>query len=238
MPQLSPEAVEALLKRERKALVGRLLRGLVHNLSGAVQMVRLPLDLLEMKLTQGLEADVAGKLGSAQEGLKRLGDELAVLSDYSASIQSEEPTDVDLARMASDQLAFWHAHPYFKHEVELATELNQGAAKARAAYVDLALAFNALVANAVESLQESGRRGLKVRLVRRQGQVGLEVADEGPGVPDGLGGGPMAAFSTAKNGEHDGLGLFLASRALAPHGGALDHSAGPPCAFSMWLPEQ
>lgn len=237
-PELSPPAVRALLRRERLALVGRLLKGVVHNLSGGLQMLRLPMDLLELKLAQGQTQDLASKLKAIHHGFERTGSEVELLAAKASQFQGgEQAQPLDLCQLAREQLAFWRADMYFKHEIELEADLPAACPKVLAPYLDVACAFNALVANALEALAPAGARRLQVRW-RQEGTRGrLLVGDNGPGP------GPETAevmfepFTGDKGGEHDGLGLFLARAALAPWGGQVGWQAGPPLTvFALDLP--
>ena len=72
-------------------MAGRLLPGVVHNLSGAVQLVRLPLDLMEMKLQRADKSELAAKLASAQEGVNRLNNQLELLGGRAGHDLDLEP---------------------------------------------------------------------------------------------------------------------------------------------------
>jgi len=236
MATLPPPVIEALIRRERVALVGRLLRGLVHNLSGGLQMVRLPLDLMELQAARGGETDLSQKLGAIQQGVMRLAHELETLANYSAALQRTSAETLDPAEVAAQQLELWRANMFFKHEAELDKDLPQGREKVTVAYADLALAFNQLMANALESLQAAGRRKLAVRLASQGDRVALAVSDDGPGPQPQVAESMFEPFVTDKGPEHDGLGLFLARAALAPWQGDVTWQPGQPCTFSLSLP--
>jgi signal transduction histidine kinase len=233
------EMVAALLGQERQALVGRLLKGLVHNISGGLQLMRLPLDMLEIKAAQGqLQSDdVISKLGILQQGLAKVSAEVETLSARSAQQTDVEPRALHLPSLVGEQLAFWRADMFFKHEAELTQDFSPARTRVRAAYADVALAFNALLANALESLQAAGRRALKVAYRETPGWVHLEVCDEGPGPAPDLAERVFEAFVGDKGPEHPGLGLFLAAQALAPWQGRLDWEARPQTCFLLSLPE-
>ncbi len=236
MATLPPPVVEALIRRERMALVGRLLRGLVHNLSGGLQMVRLPLDLMELQAARGGEADLPQKLSAIQQGVQRLARELETLAQYNAALQRTEAETLDPAEVAGQQLELWRANMFFKHEVELEKDLPRGRYRVTAAFADLALAFNQLVANALDSLEAADKRKLTVRLADRDEHVILAVDDEGPGPRAQVAETMFDPFVSDKGPEHDGLGLFLARAAVAPWQGEITWEPGPPCTFSLSLP--
>lgn len=233
--QLSPQVVQALLHRERQALVGRLLRGVVHNVSGALQMLRLPLDLLELQLDQGQEVDLVHKLGALRQGVDRLNDELGLLSGQSLNLQAGSATEQDLAVLVRELMAFWRADMYFKHQVVLRDEMEFGC-RVMVSAADFGLAFNAVLANALEALRPLELTALGMRTVKRGGLVGVLIWDEAPAPPDEVEKLLGQPFVSDKDDEHDGLGLFLAGAALAPWDGVVSWHPGPPKGCLLMLP--
>ena len=79
---------------------------------------------------------------------------------------------------------------------------------------------------------------IQVRLVRSEGQVGIQVADNGPGVPPDQVGNIFDAFATQKEGGM-GMGLSICRSIIEAHHGRIDvarsgdlHGAQ----FALWLP--
>jgi signal transduction histidine kinase len=233
--QLPPEVTLALIRRERLALPARLLRGVVHNISGAMQMLRLPLDLMELRLAQGESRDLGAKLQAMQQGMTRLAEEVDLLSARSIHAGGE-PSLLDLSRLAAEQLAFWRADMFFKHEAQVEQDLPTGGLPVRASYADVALAFNLLLANALESLRACGAKGLAVRHRQEDGRALLSVADQGPGPQPEMIPVMFDPFTGDKGPSHDGLGLYLARQALAPAGGAVTWEEGAEPGFLISLP--
>ncbi len=235
-PVLDQPVVRALLERERQALVGRLMAGLVHNFSGALQMVRLPVDLLQLRLSSGDVKGAAKSLGTLIEGIDRLDQEVALLADKVR--QAEEPPTgkLNLVQLAEDQLSFWVADNYFKHELELIRRWPQDLPRALGGYQQAALAFNAVVANAIEALRGRSDGRLVVEGKAEGGRVSLLISDNGPGPDPGLGETIFEPFVSSKGPEHHGLGLYLGRFALAECGGSLSWRADTPGRFEITLP--
>ena len=233
---MPPQVIDSLIRREQLSLVGRLLRGLVHNLSGALQTVRLPLDLLEMQAARGGEQNLDQKLPAIQQGLTRMGDELNILANLSQQMYRIEPETLDLCELVRDQLSLWLADMFFKHELQLETQLPQPGPKVRSAYADAALAFNLLLANALEALQEAGQKGLAASAFTDGGQAVLRLVDQGPGPSPEMAPKMFEPFAGHKEDDHDGLGLFLAQAALQRWNGRVKWLNDPPGAFEIRLP--
>ena len=235
---LDARAVEALLARERIILAGRLLPGVVHNISGVAQMLSLPLDLARLALGRGELDNVAAKLENLRQGLDLLGGEVARLAARSQGDRGRAAEPLDLAQLAGRELDFWRGDLFFKHEVAQERDLPLGLGFTRAAYADAALAFNLLVANAVEALREEEKPLLRVEARRAGGSLVLEVGDSGPGPSPAVARSMFQPFVGDKGPEHQGLGLFLAAKALEPWGGAVSWLEGAPLTtFRLSLPK-
>lgn len=226
-PTLSPELVRALIDRERLLLTGRLLPGVVHNLSGGVQTMSLPLDLARLALQRGDAAKLSDKLDTLREGLERLTTEVGLLARRSRVERKLAPEPLNPAELAGGELDFWRGDLFVKHDVSLERELPTDLGLARCAPADTALAFNLLLANAVEAVQGGPSPVIKVRLLALDDGLALEVSDSGPGPGAELAESMFEPFVGDKGEGHDGLGLFLAMEALKPWGAAV-----------AWLPEE
>jgi signal transduction histidine kinase len=60
-----------------------------------------------------------------------------------------------------------------------------------------------------------------VRAARENGRVLVEIADDGPGIPEDVQGRVFEPFFTTKDVGAVGLGLDLARRAVGRHGGEI-----------------
>ena len=98
-----------------------------------------------------------------------------------------------------------------------------------------------LAFNAADACEQSGNRPARVtvRVSDEDGQIALEVADTGPGVPDSAIASIFKPFYTTKQrGRGTGLGLKIVSDVTAAHGGQIDVRnlrAGGAC-FRVVLP--
>lgn len=79
---------------------------------------------------------------------------------------------------------------------------------------------------------------IQVRLVRSEGQVGIQVADNGPGVPPDQVGNIFDAFATQKEGGM-GMGLSICRSIIEAHHGRIDVARSDDlhgAQFTLWLP--
>jgi signal transduction histidine kinase len=89
-----------------------------------------------------------------------------------------------------------------------------------------------LLRNAIEATPPGG--AVAVRVQARDEQVGLDVVDQGRGVPSGA---PIfEPFFTTKE-QGTGLGLAIVHRIVSDHGGAVEvASQDSGTTFSIWIP--
>lgn len=78
--------------------------------------------------------------------------------------------------------------------------------------------------NAAQAVAEGGRVAVRAR--RRGGRLQLTVQDNGPGIPRAIRGRVFDPFFTTKN-TGTGLGLAMARRVAASHGGDITLRSGP-----------
>ena len=81
-----------------------------------------------------------------------------------------------------------------------------------------------LLGNALEAAPAGGRA--RIAAWRRDEEVGFDVDDSGPGVPDALRARVLEPFFTTRA-EGTGLGLAVVERVAIGHGGALEVTRGP-----------
>jgi signal transduction histidine kinase len=229
------KAVSALLQKERLMLAARLLPGVVHNMSGAVQIISMPLELMEMSPKPLPPEDLAPRLESMRQGVDRMLTEMELLAARSNQDRDSQPALLDLADLAGQQLEFFKCDMFFKHQTLIDSQLPAGLGLVEAPYTDVALAFNALVTNALEAMAGQGKGSLRVSAKATGGRLRLLLSDSGPGPAPELVQTMFEPFTGDKP-DHDGLGLFLARRALEPHGGEVSWLPGSPTTWELSLP--
>jgi two-component system sensor kinase FixL len=95
-----------------------------------------------------------------------------------------------------------------------------------------------LMRNAMEAMRDSVRRELTVRVAPTDdGDISIEVADSGPGIPDEIAAQLFQPFVTTKPGGM-GIGLSISKRIVESHGGRIwvERNAGGGASFRFTLP--
>ena len=230
--QLDPEILQILLHYERQALVGRLLPGMVHNLSGAVQMARLSLDLLELQMEAGEELEPQSALDGMKNGMTKLFRELELLTAKSTQCGDQEPRSHDLKILVNSQLDYWGADLFFKHEVELETRFEPGLPKVKGPYCDIAMVVNLMVEICIDGMRRGQERIMRVGLWPDLDQVKCTIQG-------GAWTGGWEPELRKASGEIDylGLRLYLARKTAQKLGGELGPGEPPQGGILLSLPQ-
>ena len=99
--------------------------------------------------------------------------------------------------------------------------------------------LTSLLVNGAEAAMTAPDRWVRLVVTERQDDIVLVVSDSGPGVPSDIQAAIFDPFvSTKAPGPGRGLGLTIARRLVARHGGAIVLVDGPgPTCFEVYLPK-
>lgn len=206
------EMQSAIRRTERAGVLAQLAAGLAHSLRNAATGARMAVQLHARRCPAGPDdrsLDVAlRQLALGEEQVRAL----LALGRPEGTAKSE----TDAARVVEDVAALVepacrHAKVTFRHDGEPGLLFMADSEAIRAAVLNLAL-------NAIEAAGPGGRVALLAR--SEDGGVRFEAVDSGPGPPPELADSLFDPFVTGKP-EGVGLGLALARRVAADHGGAV-----------------
>lgn len=239
---------EAYLKQGYEAAVGRLFRGLIHNLNGATQAVSMQFELTAMMLSQaaelveklqgGLSGDEAGgAILNLREIIERRTQALHEVQDKIRMSQQimkraallpgfgEESYTLNSAILT--EIEFLAADPFFKHKVKKELHLQEDLPALRNAPVELHQVLFTVLVNAVESMNDCCENPvLKVETSLSGDMVHIAVQDCGPGINPAEQSQIFKPFFTTKE-DHLGLGLYLSRRLLRENGGEISFESRP-----------
>lgn len=252
---------QAYLRQSHDASVGRLFRGLIHNLNGALQAFSLQTDLFAManEQVQGimekmLAADMpseaqtlarqlsdllqrrAGALGQMQEKVRSCEQTVQrtlLLPDF-AQMMGTEPYTVN--SIIRTEVEFLCADSFFKHKVVKDLQLAADLPPLHEGQLALHQLLFFLLENGLAAVRGSEQPRIVVRSFCAAGVTTVVVEDNGPDVPETERERIFAPFYSTWN-EHLGLGLYLARKLAAELGGDLVCEAGTAgAAFRLTLP--
>jgi two-component system sensor kinase FixL len=201
---------------EELAAVGTLVAGLAHEIGTPMGVIQGHARLLE-KSIEGERA--SWRLKTIQEQISRISRIIQSLLNM-ARPKASERVLVNLEQLVETTLSFLQ-EKLERHRVEVVRELETTGSISGDPERLQQLLLN-LCLNAVDAMPDGGE--LRIRL-RPHGSAGacLRIGDTGTGIPaEDL---PLIfdAFHTSKEaGKGNGLGLTVASRIVADHGGSID----------------
>jgi signal transduction histidine kinase len=234
------------------AAVGRLCRGLLHNLNGVIQAFSMQGDLLELMFPKAeallaeMESRVAPEavgariaalrdllrsraelVGPAQEKVRE-GQEIlrrvSSLAAFSTALKQGRFTLNDLVRANVDFLA---ASPFFKHKVEKELRLAPDLPPLAGGQAEIFQVLTILLENALEAMQESdGPARLIIDTALDSDGYLLAVEHAGAGLAATDCALVFTPFFTTRA-DHAGLGLYLARKLITAMGGSISCESRP-----------
>lgn len=205
--------VSSALREEERVAWQRIVRVLGHEINNSLT----PIHSLAQRLQQLLRRSPAD--GELREDLER---GLGVIANRSASLTRFLDAYSRLAKLppprrAPVDVAKW-VHRIARFEQRLTVEIEPSEEVTLSADFDQLdqLLIN-LLANAVDAAFETSG-GVRVRWQRSDGELVLEVEDDGPGLPESAN--LFVPFFTTKEGG-TGIGLVLSRQIVEGHGGSL-----------------
>jgi signal transduction histidine kinase len=180
-------------------------------------------------LTAGLRfvAACAGArivLAELEDATARISDLVGAVKSYSYLDQAPRQT-VDVHGGLESTLSLL-AHKLRDKRIEIARDYEADLPAVEASGSELNQVWTNLIDNAVDALDPGGRISLSTR--SRGDRVSVEIADDGPGIPEEIRGRIFDAFFTTKAvGQGAGLGLDIAQRIVIRHHGELRLESRP-----------
>ena len=224
------ELHSAIRRGERLALLGQLSGGLAHQMRNSATGARLAMQLHRRSCD-------AGDRESIDVALRQLELVEEQLVSFLALGKPQQPRrdDCDLARVVQDVSQLVAAN--FRHRgVELSLELPATGCVVVADAAQLRQVLINLTLNAFDAVDRGGK--VRIVLAPLADRVRVAVYDTGAGVRPEVADSLFEPFSTTKP-EGIGLGLAVATRIVAAHGGQLSWTrSGNETCFELILPSQ
>ncbi|MGQ9749969.1 ATP-binding protein [Desulfosoma sp.] len=256
--------VEVWAELDRPAHVGRLLRGLIHNINGPLQNISMLLELMDrhqakidahLFAASGSLAEALRPLCDAQRGrIQRIIDQVRLFSemlkDFMVLHEIEvNESEVEVNLILEKLRCIYRADLFCKHQVTVQMRPAAKVPLLRVRGRHLVPALEHLMENALLSMRTSPEKTLILSSEVTAHHVVIGIQDTGCGLPQNRRGEELfEPFVTAwpdevreadKINQHFGLGLTLALGLLQPYGATVSlmpHESGGTVA-KIFLPK-
>ncbi len=220
----SPEIrkiLTAYIERYRYSILGELLKGIIHNLNGSLQVLSMQMELLQRMLPP--EEKMQDQMGKCLGQIDKFKEMLDMLIKKGVHDEQEVPQPIQLNGVLEEQLSLLHHNLFFKHQVRVYKNLTSPLPLLKGYYADFSQILFNLIQNALEAMEDSQPKELTLvtRLVRDQ--IVLTIQDTGCGIPEEMKPQIFNAFVTNKGKKHQGIGLYFARELLLPYGGSIQY---------------
>jgi PAS domain S-box-containing protein len=211
---------QQIVRAERLATLGELAAGVVHELNNPLTSITVYAEYLVRKLeSQGAEQPDLEKLrriGASAQRILRFSRDLVQYARPSG----KETESVDLAAVVRQSVSICE-HLVERGGIQLGVELDPGLPVIQAVGGQLEQVLINLITNAVHAVENGGRVVVRAR-TEGDAAVRIEVADSGPGVPEGDRERIFEPFYTTKlDGKGTGLGLPIVRNIVEQHRGQI-----------------
>ena len=228
-----------------RAAEQRRLRELVHEANNPLSIVHNYLHILELRMQD--EPTAREQLSMIGSELRRAADIIQRMKDVPDTTEPAADQDVPVQPRSFDlnglvrQVCELSEGSAARREVEIERWLSLGELDVVSDPDLLTQVLTNLLKNAIEACSAGDTVSLSTHgSVVRDGRPGVEVTvqDSGPGLPSEVLANLRAAKTSAKGGQHEGLGLHLVYRLMTALGGQLDVRTSPETGteFSLFLP--
>jgi len=235
----------AYLTQSHDAVVGRLFKGLIHNMNGVVQAFAMQGELFGMMFDQadGMLAEILDHLpeGAGRDQAEKLRDLLYRRSEGVTLMEEKirqgqevmgrtlelvdfSPTSgvgpYTMNSVIRTEMEFLNADRFFKHAMRKELYLADDLPPLVSRQIELHQAVMALLENSIDAVRGQDGAGITISTARRDGMVMLTVENNGPVIaPDEMARLFEPFFTTKEN--RSGLGLYLARKSAGACNGEI-----------------
>ncbi len=183
-------------------LVGRLIKGIVHNINGPIQIISMQLELMKFELSrsQPMESGFTGidsmdqeqmdpiskrfdsilsRLPQMEEALGRIEDMVRVVGGRS-DLGVEGPRPVLLEHLIREELEFWKGDLFFKHQVEVRSNFPEKPVMLMAVEKELRDVIDGMLGACIEHLKGAQEKVITISIENpSDGPVTLSMSHTG-----------------------------------------------------------
>lgn len=246
---LVAQRTRELVRKERQAVIGQMIQGIVHNLkgplSGSLGFASLAREEIMTCLAQAQGAaapwvpqltTIAGYIDlvvRSNEKLRALVNSLLVKSRNDAVM---EKTGLAINEIITAELQFLDADMLIKHRIDKELIMAANLPAIQGVYVDFSQIFCNLIRNAADAMHTTPVKKLTIRTASDGQRITVDVMDTGSGMEPAVMAKIFDPFFSTKGGdvsaggdgpEGTGLGLYTCAEIINAYGGRISVSSHP-----------
>ncbi len=225
-----------LMSAEKLASVGKLAASVAHELRNPLTAIKMW--LFSIQKTIGPDQELDRKFGTISEEIARMENVIRNFLEFSRPLALKlQPHDASVLLDSTMELIGHHIEG---RNIRIIRQDTRPLPRVRADADQLKQVFVNLLDNAAEVMAEGGEIHLSAAVegdADGRTMVVVRIRDTGPGMPEDVRQRVFEPFYTTKE-EGTGLGLCIAARIMARHGGRLVLESSTPqgTEFSVWMP--
>ena len=243
LDQMCGRLLDVLFEKDRLSYLGKIVRGLIHNVNGPLQNISMLVEVLTRgqdqmdglaRSPQPVPRDKWDTLSEKQrQRLTRLTEQVFLLSEMLRDFMvlqeiERNESEVDIKLVLNKLASIFRADLFLKHQVDLQLQMDEAIPLVRVRGRDLIAALIHLFQNAIRAVRESETKRIVIECRREDDRIRITFRDSGCGLPADEDVERLFELfhtrwpelsSAADTGEkYFGFGLFAARRLLAPYG--------------------
>ncbi|MBN1659832.1 MAG: PAS domain S-box protein [Anaerolineae bacterium] len=225
---------DALVHSEKLSIVGQLAASFAHEIKNPLAAAIGCVDMVHEALDEG--EDPGELLAIIQSSLDRASRLVAQLQELHQHSELEEKRLANLNELVEEVLLLGTKRAQ-SAGVEISWERAKGLPNLPVMVDGIQQVLLNLVLNAIEAMPDGGHLDVRIRRTRRPARIGIQFADDGPGLAPEIRNRLFEPFKTTKA-QGSGLGLFVSHNIVHQHGGSIDvqSAEGQGTALTVWLP--
>ena len=216
--------LSALIDRYRYSSLGELLKGIIHNLNGSLQILSMQMELLQ-RMQVREEDKIQGQLEKCLGQIDKFKGMLDPLIQKGIHDEQDTPQPIHLNELLEEEISLLHHNLFFKHQVLVHKDLSSPLPSLKGYYVNFSQGLSNLLQNALEAMENSNPKELTLTTKVKGNQVLVTIKDTGCGISEEIKPNLFKPFFTNKGGRHHGLGLYITRALLTPYGASFQYSS-------------
>ena len=220
--------LSAFRDRYRYSTLGTLVKGIIHNLNGSLQILSMQMELLQGMLAkegEKVNSSLLVKTKQCLDQADKLRGMIEVLLQKGIHEDQDTPQPINLNDLLEEELSVLNHNLFFKHQIDLKKGLASRLPTLRGYYVDLSQGILNLIQNGLEAMEETPKKELSVITESSDREIQVRIADTGCGISEEIRPNLFRPFFTTKGEKHYGLGLFMARELLSRYGASFNFSS-------------